>query len=156
MIAARSSVKQHIRIILPLCLGILLPGCASLNVHDARSGQPVALTLCQKGEILLHRSTLYFGASRPGGVVVDAVQWGQFLTDVVTPAFPDGLTWFDAQGQWRGSSNRVEQEHARLIVLLHAGDAATQSRVDLIAESYKRVFAQESVLQERAAVCARF
>ncbi len=144
------------RIILLLCLGIWLPGCASLKVHDARGGHPVALTLCHKGEILLQRSTLYFGAARPDGGVVDAVQWGQFLTDVVTPAFPDGMTWFDAQGQWRGSSNRVEQEHARLIVLLHASDAATQDRVDSIAESYQRAFAQESVLQERAAVCARF
>lgn len=156
MIGPRYSTKLSTEFILSLLLCASVSGCASLNVHDARSGQLVALTLCQKDEISLQRSTLYFGASRPDGGVVDAVQWGQFLTDVVTRAFPDGMTWFDARGQWRGGSNLVEHEHARLIVLLHAGDVATQRRVDSISENYKRAFKQESVLQERAAVCARF
>ena len=155
MIKPSFSIKQYIKCILPLCLCVSLLGCASLKLHDRRGGRSVALTLCQKGEVLLQRSTLYFGAARPDGGVVDDARWAQFLADVVTPEFPDGMTWFDAQGQWRGSSDIVH-EHARLVVLLHASDVATQRRVNSIAEQYKRRFAQESVLQERVAACARF
>jgi Protein of unknown function (DUF3574) len=136
-------------------VAIALSGCVGLKVHDRASGQPVALTLCHKGETLLQRSTLYFGAARPDGGMVSDAEWTRFLVEVVTPAFPDGMTWFDAHGQWRGDAGDVVRESSRLIVLLHATDKATQRRIDSIARHYKRAFAQESVLQERSAVCAR-
>ncbi len=136
-------------------LPMLLSGCMSLAVHDRQSGRPVALTLCQQGETVQQRSTLYFGASRPDGGVVSAAQWSVFLADVVTPAFPDGLTWYPAHGQWRGERDGIVAEDSRLLVLLHAGDAATRRRVDAVAEHYKKLFAQEAVLRERVAVCMR-
>jgi hypothetical protein len=40
------------------------------------------------------RTELYFGA-------VPKDQWDNFLARVVTPLFPEGLTWYDVQGQWR-------------------------------------------------------
>jgi hypothetical protein len=139
-----------------LGLSFLLSACAGVRVHDRASGRPVALTLCQQGETVQQRSTLYFGAARPDGGVVSDQEWQDFLAQTVTPAFPDGLTWFAARGQWRGGDATIVREDSRLIVLLHDGDVRTQQRLDRIAERYKRAFAQESVLQERVAVCVRF
>jgi hypothetical protein len=139
-----------------LGLSFLLSACVGMRVHDRASGKPVALTLCQQGESVQQRSTLYFGAAMPDGGVVSDQQWQDFLAGTVTPKFPDGLTWFNARGQWRGGDKTIVREDSRVIVLLHDGDLRTQQRLDRIAESYKRAFAQEAVLQERSTVCARF
>src|SRR5690242_8463818 len=37
------------------------------------------------------RTTLYFGLTRPSGVVSER-EWRQFVSEQVTPQFPDGLT----------------------------------------------------------------
>jgi hypothetical protein len=139
-----------------MSLSLLLSGCVGVRVHDRASGRPVALTLCQQGESPQQRSTLYFGAARPDGGSVSDRQWQEFLANTVTPAFPDGLTWFAGRGQWRGDNADVVREDSRIIVLLHDGDLRTQRRVDRIAAAYKLAFAQEAVLQERVAVCVRF
>jgi hypothetical protein len=133
----------------------LLGGCAGLTVYDRPSGRPVALTLCAKGETPQQKSTLYFGAARPDGGSVSDAEWAAFLADTATPAFPDGLTWFDAHGQWRGAEAAVVREPSRVLVLLHGADAASLRRVQRLADAYARRFAQEAVLRERTAVCMR-
>lgn len=140
--------------ILGLCLS--LSACVGVRLHDRASGRPVALTLCQPGETLQQRSTLYFGAARPDGSMVNDPQWQDFLAESVTPRFPKGLTWLAAQGQWRGSNGDIVREHARTIVLLHDAAEATQHQIDRIAAEYKQAFAQEAVLQERVSLCMRF
>ena len=46
------------------------------------------------------RTTLYFGLAHPLGKVSES-QWQAFLREEVTPRFPDGLTVWQADGQWR-------------------------------------------------------
>lgn len=145
-----------LKLSLPLSLALSLSGCVGVRVHDHASGRPLALTLCQQGETLQQSSTLYFGADRPDGGVVSDAEWSRFLADEVTPRFPDGLTWFDARGQWRSNNSAIVHEASRIIVLLHDAAPDKQKRLDAIAAAYKKQFAQESVLQERVAVCARF
>ena len=43
---------------------------------------------------------IYFGTATPDGAVTEQ-QWSDFLRDVVTPRFPQGLTTWPAAGQWR-------------------------------------------------------
>ncbi|MEW6731553.1 MAG: DUF3574 domain-containing protein, partial [Acidobacteriota bacterium] len=38
------------------------------------------------------RTELYFGSAKPDGTVVTEAQFQQFVDQVVTPRFPDGLT----------------------------------------------------------------
>ena len=101
------------------------------------------------------RETLYFGRSRPGGSVSDA-QWQAFVDDVVTPRFPDGFTVLQGQGHWRDGRGAIVTEPSTLLIVLHDGDAEATRMLDEIADDYRRRFAQESVLRERGAVCARF
>jgi hypothetical protein len=93
---------------------------------------------------------LYLGRSIPGGGAVGDAEWAAFLREVVTPRFPDGLTTFATQGQWRGEDGQVVREDAFLLELVHpypAGEAAELVRE--IAAAYRLRFRQEAVLWTR-------
>ena len=49
------------------------------------------------------RTTLYFGLNRKAGNISES-QWKSFLRDEVTPRFPQGLTVWQAGGQWSGGA----------------------------------------------------
>jgi Protein of unknown function (DUF3574) len=101
------------------------------------------------------RTTLYFGLAHPLGKVSES-QWQAFLRDEVTPRFPDGLTVWQADGQWRRSDGHISRERAKVLLLVHDETPAVRTALAAIVASYKRLFQQESVLWETAPVCAAF
>lgn len=101
------------------------------------------------------RTTLYFGLSGAEKAVSEA-DWQAFLRDEVTPRFPDGLTVWDASGQWRGHDGKIGREQAKVLLLVHEQSSELRPAIAAIIESYKRSFHQESVLWETAPVCAAF
>jgi hypothetical protein len=122
-----------------LALAALLAGCA----HCA-TGQQAAVS-----------DLLYFGASKPGGVV-SPQEWSGFLREVVTPAFPDGFTAWPAYGQWKSGKGGIEREDSYVVNIVHPeGDAAEAGIHALIAE-YKTRFHQESVLRVSSQSCTSF
>jgi len=98
---------------------------------------------------------MYFGLTRPLGKVSEA-QWQSFLREKVTPRFPDGLTVWEAKGQWRGADGRITRERAKVLLLVHADTADVRTAIQAIIADYKRDYQQESVLWETASVCAAF
>jgi len=110
---------------------------------------------CRTGEKRLVAETLYLGAAMGDGLVGDA-DWTGFLDDWVTPRFPDGLTVLQASGQWRGANGKIVEEPSRVLYLVHAGDEASERKVEEIASEYKRRFDQEAVLRTRGAVCVSY
>ncbi len=128
-----------------------MPGCKP-NPTPA----PVPTLSCAAGDTVLVRETLYFGRNRPDGGTVSDAEWQRFLSEVVTPRFPQGLTVLEATGQWQGSAGGVEQERSEIVTVLHPSDERAQQSVREIAQEYKRRFQQEAVLRERSASCARF
>ena len=101
------------------------------------------------------RTTLYFGLSHPTGSISES-QWRAFLRDEVTPRFPDGLTVWQADGQWRRSDGHIGRERAKVLLLIHEETTQVREALSAIVASYKRSFHQESVLWETAPVCAAF
>ena len=83
---------------------------------------------------------LYFGRNTPGGTELSDSAWQQFVDEVVTPRFPAGLTIWDAAGQWRGASGRVERERSKVLTLLHAGDISAEHAVAEAIAEYKQRF----------------
>lgn len=98
------------------------------------------------------RTTLYFGLSRPKGTVSE-LEWQMFLRDEVTARFPEGLTVWEAEGQWRRSDGIVEHERSKILLLVHAGTPAARDAVQTLIARYRRAFDQQSVLWETAQVC---
>jgi hypothetical protein len=101
------------------------------------------------------RTTLYFGLNRPAGMVSEG-QWKGFLRDQVTPRFPQGLTVWEANGQWQQSDGRIGRERAKVLLLVHDDTPAMHGKLLEVVEAYKKIFQQESVLWESARVCAMF
>jgi hypothetical protein len=98
------------------------------------------------------RTTLYFGLARPKGSVSE-LEWQVFLRDEVTSRFPDGLTVWDADGQWRNTAGSIDHENSKVLLLVHPDTAAARASVQSVIERYRKTFDQESVLWETARVC---
>jgi len=134
---------------------LILVGGAGAAAGYAFSGQPQAPSAvamaCGSAAQSQVRTTLYFGMSRPTGAVSE-LEWQLFLRDEVTPRFPDGLTVWDAQGQWKGK-NGTEQERSKVLLLVHPDTTAARTSLLELIERYRKKFDQESVLWETARVC---
>lgn len=102
-------------------------------------------------------SRLFLGEGLPEGGVVDDGAWQAFLTEVVTPRFPGGLTVVDARGQWRDPADAtIVREPTKILVLVHPPGVTADAAVDAIAGEWKRRFRQKSVLRVDAPVRAAF
>ena len=98
------------------------------------------------------RTTLYFGLARPKGSVSE-LEWQIFLRDEVTRRFPDGLTVWEAEGQWRSPAGSIDHEQSKVLLLVHPDTAAARQSVLSVIEAYRKAFEQQSVLWETARVC---
>ena len=110
------------------------------------------------------RSELYFGVGREDGessrVQTDAIsqaQWRAFLDGEVTPRFPDGLTVFDAYGQWlfRGAAG-PERLRTKVLVVLHEDTPQRRNDIEAIRLAWKQATGHQSVLWARQAVDVSF
>jgi hypothetical protein len=93
------------------------------------------------------RTELYFGLSRAGGGQISAPEFNQFVAEVITPRFPDGLTIVDATGQWRDASGQISREKSKILIILHPPSDSSARAIEQIRDQYKLRFGQESVLR---------
>jgi hypothetical protein len=98
------------------------------------------------------RTTLYFGLSRPKGSISE-LEWQIFLRDEVTKRFPDGLTVWQAEGQWLNPAGIIDHEQSKVLLLVHADSAAARQSVQAVIQAYRKAFEQESVHWESSRVC---
>jgi hypothetical protein len=119
------------------------PGAAAPQSPPEQCGQASASQL---------RTTLYFGTARPRGTVSE-LEWQVFLRDEVTPRFPDGLTVWDAHGQWRAPGGTIDHERTKVLLLVHPDSAEARAAIFELIGSYRKTFDQQSVLWETARVC---
>ena len=99
------------------------------------------------------RTTLYFGLARPKGAVTE-LEWQLFLRDEVTRRFPEGLTVWEAEGQWRTPAGSIDNEQSKVLLLVHPDTSAARQSVLAVIEAYRKTFEQQSVLWESARVCS--
>ena len=111
-------------------------------------------TRCAANERSAINELIYFGTGTPDGVVTDA-QWTEFLREVVTPRFPQGLTTWPASGQWRANDGTLTREASHVLNLVHDDDAAPEQAVQELVDAYKTRFRQEAVLRVRTPSCTQ-
>jgi hypothetical protein len=89
---------------------------------------------------------LIFGRSIGGRIEVSDDQWVNFVDDEITPRFPDGLTVFEAAGQWRDkTSNKITREASKIVLIVLPGKAEDLTKLNEVVDAYKRSFGQQSV-----------
>lgn len=90
---------------------------------------------------------LFLGRAMPGGGVVSDADWETFVRDVVTPRFPNGLTVWRAEGQWRGNDGANVSEQTIVLEVIHEGGKTNEKAILEIADEYKRRFKQDAVMR---------
>jgi hypothetical protein len=86
------------------------------------------------------RTELYFGA-------IPRSQWDGFLKQVVTPLFPEGLTWFDVQGQWRAPDGVTRKLPSRMLIVLYADSRRNDQAIEQVRREFKNQFHHLAVLR---------
>jgi hypothetical protein len=125
------------------------------SVRLAGADSPDAATAALKGDAArpeaAHwvRSELYFGAGPvdvPDGGIAE-IRWRGFLDKEVTPRFPDGLTVFDAYGQWRDKGRDAPSRlWTKVLVILHEDTPGNRAAIDAIRLAWKAATHDKSVL----------
>lgn len=131
-----------------LVFGIVIGG---VTAHIA-TAQPVAVQTCGSATPQL-KTTLYFGGARPKGSVSE-LEWQLFLRDEVTSRFSNGMTVWDAEGQWRGPAGNIGHERTKVLLLVHPDTKEARRAIRAVIDRYRKAFEQESVLWETSHVCA--
>ena len=129
-----------------LLLVTSLAACASAG----RSSQ------CGADQFPATVDTFYFGTQRAEAPPVAQSDWLQFIEHSVTPSFPDGLTWWQARGQWRDGDGELVEETTFVLQVLQKDVPEESAKADTMIVAYKKQFAQKSVLSTRQRVCASF
>lgn len=127
-----------------LATSLLLAACAP-GKSDAPA--PGSLACERFGARQGVEITLLFGLTRPDGRPITDTEWRDFLARTVTPRFPDGLSEFQAGGQWRDrASGQTISEPSRIVWIATQPDAPDLvARLDTIRAQYRRDFQQQSV-----------
>lgn len=145
--------------LLLVSLAVGVTGCAtpvarSSSIATPPSESAVAIH-CTRPAAAQLRTILYFGLARPAGTVTEA-EWQAFVGDEVTPRFPDGLTMWEVDGQWRRGDGQIIRERSKVLLLVHGDTPAARAAIQDLIAGYERAFEQESVLWETTPVCAVF
>ena len=125
---------------------LLLAGCAA---------EPIA---CPAGANPATIAEAYFGRNVKSRAPVTDAEWARFMAEVVTPAFPDGLTVLDGAGQWRNAAGQISREDSKVLLVVLPGQdqAAASARLAPVTAVWKARFAQDSVLTVFRQGCAAF
>jgi len=114
-----------------------------------------AKTACPAGLHPARSVELFFGQEVGGRVLSDA-EWAAFLDAEVTPRFPDGLTVWHAQGQWRPPGGVLAREPTRVMLIELTGAGGERVKLAGVIEAYKSRYHQKSVLLVEHGDCIRF
>jgi len=112
--------------------------------------------LCRQGGQAAVVDTLYFGTAKGDAVAVKPADWKAFVDEVVTPRFPQGLTWWKARGQWRDDAGAVERERSYVLQIVHPEAGQAEAGIVEVAKQYRERFGQESVLRASYTACVSF
>jgi len=133
----------------PIALSVLIVMRAT-----ALSAQGVSCPAPQNSMLEIE---LMFGRNIGGKPGVSEAQWRAVLAREVTPRFPDGLTVFEAAGQWRDDKTKaLVRERSKIVRILLPADAAADEKIEAIAAAYIKRFKQDSVGIVRRPACVHF
>jgi hypothetical protein len=129
---------------------LIAPVGAGQTFIQPAAGQNVAGRKKHPSTEKFVRTELFFGSDREDGPDVTEDQFRDFLKEVVTPEFPDGLTVLTGRGQFCcNSAGEIIQETSFVLILLYPIDTIKESsaKIEKIRDSYKESFKQQSVLR---------
>ncbi|MGE0659688.1 MAG: DUF3574 domain-containing protein [Reyranellaceae bacterium] len=89
------------------------------------------------------KSEIYFGLRLADGKTVSEDDWNKFLTEIVMPRFPDGLTVIDGVGRSANAAKAVNP--TKILVLVHPNVGDAPQRISEIKAEYRKRFGSTGV-----------
>jgi len=87
-----------------------------------------------------------FGRNIGSRIGVREDDFGRFVDREIMSRFPNGLTVFNAAGQWREkASDKIVREPSKIVLIVLPGKTEDLARIYEIAQAYKTRFKQPSV-----------
>jgi hypothetical protein len=141
-----------------MALGSLVLRIAGVLLLCGQLGSASAQGLaCNAPQKPMMEVELLFGRNIGGKLGVSEARWREFLAREVTPRFPEGLTVYDAQGQWRDARKKtVVREPSKIVRIIMPADALASDKIEAIAAAYKKRFRQDSVGVLSRPACVSF
>ena len=77
---------------------------------------------------------------------VSDINWTRFVDAEITPRFPEGLTVYDARGQWKNpQTGAISRERSKMVMIAMPPEAGNEAKLQEIIAAYKIRFRQQSV-----------
>jgi hypothetical protein len=111
---------------------------------------------CAPGEVRNISETLFFGRDILMSGEVSDEQWQDFVANVITPRFPQGLSVWPVNGQWKMADGTIVRENSFALNVVHDDSAAKNTAVEEIMNTYKTRFQQEAVLRIKSTACVSY
>jgi hypothetical protein len=110
---------------------------------QAAQQQPYRCILPQERRMLV--AELFFGRNIAGRGPLTEAEWRTFAADTITPNFPDGLTVFDGDGQWRNpATGKISHERTKIVLVAAKRVPDLAGRLSAVIDTYKNRFHQQS------------
>jgi hypothetical protein len=94
------------------------------------------------------RTELYYGAGRLPADGTPDQRWEDYINNVVTPRFPEGLTLLEGTGQWRVKPDeKPRRNRSRILILVHEANAEKDRKIEEIITIWKEISGHQSVLR---------
>lgn len=94
------------------------------------------------------RTELYYGAGRLPADPAREARWDDYINNVVTPRFPEGLTLLEGTGQWRVKEGQTPRRNrTRILILIHEDTPEKSKQVDEIRSLWIEISGHQSVLR---------
>ena len=120
-------------------------------------GADAQLVDCLGGQRPTQVAELMFGRNIGNRIGVSEGDFGRFVDREIMSRFPNGLTVFNAAGQWRDEvSNKIAREPSKVVQIVLPGQVDDIARLNEIVEAYKRRFKQQSVVMLVRPACVSF
>jgi hypothetical protein len=93
-----------------------------------------------------YSTEIYFGRNRSNGGEVSEQQFHEFLVKKVTPAFPAGMTVYEAYGQMQHRNGEIVKQKTKVVVLVHKNSKADDDAIKNIITAYRSEFGKPQVM----------
>jgi hypothetical protein len=112
---------------------------------------------CLGGQRPSQVAELMFGRNIGGRLGVNEADWSRFVDREIIPRFPNGLTVFNAAGQWRDkATQKIVREPSKIVQIVLPGQVDDIERLNEVVAAYKTRFKQQSVGMVVRPACVSF
>jgi Protein of unknown function (DUF3574) len=142
------------RMLLRTAAGLTLVSTLAFTLAGGANAQ---LVDCLGGQRPTQVAELMFGRNIGRRIGVSEGDFGRFVDREIMSRFPNGLTVFNAAGQWREQAmDKIVREPSKVVQIVLPGQVDDIARLNEIVEAYKTRFKQQSVVMIVRPACVSF